>query len=170
MPLTCVGSGMFNEVPTSLSCKNCQGLSALPGYLFPRNLQKLPSCLGKAPLGDLFSMWLTLPMDSEEIWGKKSREGPEKKPDEYTRRDWLIVSISFSGNHGKAWLQQQSFHGCPSETAAAAAQTHLVEGRREWWREGGQSPASPRGSTHSWPLPAHWWSSSQSRASSSPAQ
>lgn len=132
MPLTCVGSGMFNEVPTSLSCKNCQGLSALPGYPFPRNLQKLPSCVGKAPLGDLFSMWLTLLMDSEEIWRKKRREGAEKKPDEYTRRDWLIVSISFSGNHGKAWL-----HGHPSETAAAAAQPHLVEGRRERWREGG---------------------------------
>lgn len=110
MPLTCVWSGMFNKVPTSLSCKNCQGHSALPGYLFSRNLQKLSSCLGKAPLGDLCSMWLTLPMDSEEIlWGERGGKSWGEDRWAHTQRLADCIDVFFRRSWKGAITATQGF-------------------------------------------------------------
>ena len=143
VPFTCLGSGMSNKVPNSVFCKNSQGLSALPGYLFSRNLQKLPSCLVKAPSGDLCSMWLTLPVDSEEIWEKEGGRSWGEDIWAHTEKDWLIESISFSGNRGKVWLQQhKSFRGHSPKPFAAGSTDPPAWGQegkmaRFSWYEGG---------------------------------
>lgn len=181
--LTCVGSGMLNTVPPSLSCKNFQSPFALPGYLFSRNLLSRKSTSWR-------TQWLTLSRDSEEILGRKvGKELRRTQVDTHTHTHthWLIALISFSGIHGKLWLQQhQSFHGDPSEPTAVG---RTVPSACRWEETNTDNlkvhpalllpsanplptvlPMAPRGSSHPWTLPAHWGSSSQCRAGSSPAQ
>lgn len=138
--LTCAGSGMLSTVLPSLSCKNFQSPFVLPGYLFSRNLQKLPSCLGKAPLGEL-SGWHCQGIQ-KRFWGGK--EGKElrrtgwiqthKHTQTHTYIGWSHWSLLQEFMGSCDYSNTRVSMGIPQSPLQWAGQPHLLaDERKQSW-------------------------------------